>query len=221
MKLGVIMTGFLRTNRRMYSFLEENLLRKYNSDLYCVSWQTQEDGSRIEIDAFDLYSKYLKKSKIESNEDYYKNKKVFMPIHREGDVFAVDERAKTHGSYWANRLMDQWWLVRQGFSMIEDPTKYDLILRLRYDIRIHNIKLLNSNSLVIPADVGGWDFTDHMAYGPPEIMKIYSNLHNEIYNLYVEDNIDITHATNMPKHYINKNKLNYLIDNRITYEIIK
>jgi len=221
MKIAILLTGFLRTNQSLFKFLENNILTKYQCDLFCITWQQQENNRIIQPSDFYLYEKYLKNYKIESNEQYYANKKVFSPIIRKNDVFLTNERAVQHGTYWANRLIDQWKLVYEGYTLIENPQNYDIILRLRYDLRIEKMNILQSNSLVIPQDIGGWSFTDHMAYGPPSVMQIYCDLYNNIEKLYIEDNIDITHAVDMPKHYITKNKINFIIDDTITYGIQK
>jgi len=221
MKVAVLLTGFLRSYESMFYYLENNLLKKYNCDLYCITWDKQENNSKVNIDNFKIYEKYLKNFKIESSLDYISNKKVFFPIERNNDVFKTNKRAIEHGPYWANRLIDQWKLIYEGYNIIQNPKDYDLIIRVRYDINMKYINLFNSNTLVIPQDIGGWTFTDHMAYSSPEVMKVYCNLYNNIEKLYIENNIDITHAVEMPKFYITKNNINYLIDNTIKYGIIK
>ena len=221
MRVAVLLTGFLRSYKSMFHSLEDNLLKKYNCDLYCITWDEQEDKKKINIDDFKIYNKYLKNYRIQSNIEYLSNKKNFSPLNRNGDVFKVNERAIHHGAYWANRLIDQWKLVYEGYNIIHNPNEYDIILRLRYDLYLKYINILNINSLIIPQDIGGWSFTDHMAYASPAIMKTYCDLHNNIEKLYIENNIDITHAVEMPKFYIIKNNINYLIDNTIKYGIIK
>lgn len=221
MKIAVLLTGFLRTNQELFKFLESNVLARYETDLFCITWQEQENGRLAHPEDFSLYQKYLKGFKIESNQEYHANKKVFSPIIRENDVFLINERAKQHGTYWANRLIDQWKLVYEGYKLIQSPKTYDAILRLRYDLRIEKIDILNTNSLVVPQDIGGWSFSDHMAYGKPDVMNIYCELYKNIEKLYIEDNIDITHAVDMPKYYIVKKGINYLIDHSIRYNIQK
>jgi hypothetical protein len=221
MKVAVLLTGFLRTYKETYPILESNILNKHICDIYSVTWSKQENNNSLDEKYFELYRKNLKKYKIINSEEYYKNKKIFEPLDRENDVFKINSRAKEHGTYWANRLIDQWKLVHECFNLMETPDEYDLILRLRYDLKLHNITLNNTNNLIIPKDIGGWEFTDHMAYGNPKTMKIYCDLHNHIENLYIENNVDITHAVDLPKFYIIKNNINFLIDKNIKYNIFK
>jgi hypothetical protein len=221
MRVAILLTGFLRTYKETYSLLESSILNKYFCDIYSITWSKQEGNNSVDEKYFELYKKNLKKYKIIDSEEYYKNKKVFEPLDRDNDVFKTNIRAKEHGTYWANRLIDQWKLVHECFNLIENPNEYDLILRLRYDLKLYNITLNQTDNLVIPKDGGGWEFTDHMAYGNPKIMKIYCDLYNNIENLYVEDNIDITHAVDLPKFYTIKNNINFLVDNNINYSIFK
>lgn len=222
MKVAVLLTGFLRTYHQTFNSLEEKILKNYDCDIFSVTWDKQENKNDITNENYShIYSKNLKKIKIVNYEEYLKTKKTFVPIDRENDVFKVNDRAKEHGPYWVNRLMDQWKLVHECFNLIDDYRKYDVILRLRYDLLLHNIKLDITNKLVIPKDTGGWSFTDHMAYGPSEVMKIYCNLYNNIEKLYIDDNIDVSHAVDMPKHYISKNNINFSIDYDINYSIFK
>jgi len=221
MKIAIIMTGFLRTYESMFYFLEKNILNKYDCDLFCITWEQQENFKNVDLNCFKIYEKHLKNYKLESNKLYYNNKKSFVPLDRNNDVFKTNQRAIHHGAYWANRLIDQWKLVYEGYKLIENIDKYDIVIRLRYDAKIQFIDIKKTNTLIIPQDIGGWSFTDHMAYATPNIMKIYCNLYNNIEKLYIEHNIDITHAVEMPKFYITNNNIEYEIDNKISYGIIK
>ena len=221
MKIALLLTGFLRSYNMNYYNLKTNLIDLYDCDIYCVTWDKQEDGYIVTSEDFNIYNS-LAAVKIQSLKEYEQNKKYFYPLNRENDVFLVDERAKHHGVYWANRLKDQWKLVKEGYKAIKKPESYDIIFRLRYDINIQSkINLKINNCLNIPNDIGGWDFTDHMAYSDPEIMKKYCHLYDHIDAMYLNHNIDITHAVNMPKFYINQNNINWNYDKDIIYRIIK
>lgn len=220
MKIALLLTGFLRSYKITYSDLKNNLLNHYDCDLYCITWDKQENGTLVTDKDFEIYNN-IKQIKIQSLSEYNRTKKIFYPLNRENDVFICDERAKAHGAYWANRLKDQWNLVKEGFRTIKNPQNYDIIFRLRYDIQLESkINFKNNNYLNIPSDIGGWDFTDHMAYSDSQIMTKYCNLYDHIDNMYVNYNIDITHAVNMPKFYINQNNIKWNYDD-IRYRIIK
>ena len=221
MKIAILLTGFLRTYLHTYDFLKNNLINSHSCDIYPITWEEQEDKRLVNKNSFDIYSHNIINFKIINNAEYYKNKKYFIPLNRSNDVFITNERAKVHGHYWANRLFDQWYLVQQGFKLIKNPHSYDCIIRLRYDLQLRHIDIKKGNNLIIPKDIGGWNFTDHMAYGNVINMEKYCHLNSQIFEMYENHNIDITHAVDMPRFYMQKNNIPYEIDNNIKYEIFK
>jgi hypothetical protein len=224
MKVAVILTGFLRTYSQAFPLLRESILDQYDVDLYLATWDKQENNLPTCRNFDNIYKEYQVKNIIVENlYKYNENKQIIQKIIRSGDVFDVNQRAKHHGEYWANRLKDQWYLVQKCFSSVQETGNYDIILRLRYDIFLHNIVLNKRRGITIPQDIGGWTFTDHMAYGDPDSMKKYCFLHDNIYKLYKLYNLDITHATEMPKFYLESylDPVSTTIDTSIKYSIRK
>jgi hypothetical protein len=236
MKIGVMFAGFLRTYRALtptYNAFNNNLFSKYDCDIHYCTWNRIEGGpnhsQRYPDHTVGPLLSEFDKAFLESTgrltildiDEYTKNRKEFKIIDREGDVFTVDPRAKEHGEYWVNRIMDQWYMIKAGYNCIPEPEKYDIIFRLRYDSPIFSVNIKNNNSLIIPQDMGGWRFSDHMAYGSPEIMKVYCHLYDEIYNLYLHHNIDVSHAVNMPEFYLTQNNISIEIDRALQYTLWK
>jgi hypothetical protein len=218
------MTGFLRTFRQSLPFLEKSVLGQHDVDFFLTTWNKDEEGNYIADDFYKPFLSYnLEKIVVKDIDVYNATKHVIKKINRSNDIFDIDARAKEHGEYWANRLKDQWFLVKTAFEEIEEPKNYDLIFRTRFDLFLENIQFYKDNCLIIPRDIGGWSYTDHMAYGNVEVMNKYCHLHDHIYNLYELHNIDITHAVNMPKFYIEnyQTTVETRIDNSIKYFIKK
>lgn len=224
MKVAVMLTGFLRTYEEAFNLLKINLLDRYNPDLYISTWDKSENGILIKKNFIDLYKNYnLKNVLIEDIDKYNQEKFIIKKIDRFNDIFDINPRANQHGEYWANRLKDQWYLVKKLYLVIENEINYDIIIRLRFDLFIESINLSINKGITVPFDIGGWDFTDHMAYGDPTSMKKYCSLHDYIYELYLNHNIDITHAVDMPKYYLQnfQESLNIYRDSSIKYHIRK
>ncbi len=229
MKVALLLTGFVRTYLQTFPNLKEKILDSHDVDVYICSWdksqlRSLEQYSEInKTDILETYKNWLVDAKFLSHDGY----EIVKPspiqfIDRENDVFKVNERAIAHGSYWVERLRDQWFIVQQAFNMISDYEKYDIIMRLRFDIDLHNIKLLNKD-FVIPSDIGGWSYSDHFAYGNYETMKKYCSMYDHLEKMYIEHNVDITHAVDMLEFYMEQyqNKVNTFIDPSIQYTIIK
>ena len=128
MKVAILLTGFLRSYKDRFYSLNKNILQKYPCDLYCITWDKQENNQQINYkELLTLYSK--SKIIIENSKEYRNLNGYLIENKRKNDVFKTNEWAKMHGFYWANRLRDQWWLVKRGFEEIEN--NYDFVVSLR------------------------------------------------------------------------------------------
>lgn len=229
MKVALLLTGFPRTYTRTYENLKKNILDVHDVDTYICSWdkcQLKSGDPFVSIDTESIVRKYsgkLASYVFIDHERFISNR--FPNINlldRPNDVFKVDPRAMQHGSYWIERLRDQWYIVKYAFSMLHNPSQYDLIMRLRFDVDLLKIDL-QQREFVIPKDIGGWQYSDHFAYGDYESMKKYCNIFDSFHDMYLTHNVDISHAVNLLKFYMEdyKNPVNTYIDDSINYTIIK
>ena len=225
MRVAILLTGFSRTFEKVFFTIEE-LIHIYNADVYIATWDVSDNRLTKEIISSEV-TRYVFKDvpnlmacSIFDLEYYTKNKIPFVQNNRSDDVMITDPRAIEHGTYWADRCRDQWYLVNEGFKSI--ISEYDVILRTRLDIAYKNIELYKSDELIIPADIGGWDFSDHLAFGNHAVMKKYCTFYKHMQGIYDKHNVDPTHAVNFLKFYISNygTPTGYKIDNNITYKII-
>lgn len=229
MKVALLLTGFPRTYLKTYKNLKKNILDVYDVDTYICSWdkcQLISGGPLVSTDTIDVITSYPGKISSYVFIDYerYVDRR-FPPIKfldRDNDVFKNDPRAMQHGSYWVERLRDQWYIVKYAFSMLINPNQYDLIMRLRFDVDLVDIEL-KQKKFVIPADIGGWDYSDHFAYGDYDSMKKYCHVFDSFHDMYLTHNIDISHAVNLLKFYMQSYKVpvDTFVDNSINYTIVK
>ncbi len=229
MKIALLMTGFPRTYWKTYSNLKKNILDKHDVDTYICSWdrcQLKSGQSTISVDTSDVLSTYA--GKLSSYifldyEKYVENRfENIKFLDRPNDVFKVDPRAAEHGSYWVERLKDQWYIVKYAFSLLINPSQYDLIMRLRFDVDLIDIEIKDQD-FVIPKDIGGWSYSDHFAYGKYDSMKKYCNMFDSFHDMYLTHNVDISHAVNMLQFYMEEYKtpVKTYVDPSIQYTIIK
>ena len=225
MRVAILLTGFSRTFEKVFFTIEE-LIHRYNADVYIATWDVSDNRLTKEIISSEVTRDVFKDvpnlmaCSIFDLEYYTKNKIPFVQNNRSDDVMITDPRAIEHGTYWADRCRDQWYLVNEGFKSI--ISEYDVILRTRLDIAYKNIELYKSDELIIPADIGGWDFSDHLAFGNHTVMEKYCTFYKHMQNIYDKHNVDPTHAVNFLKFYISNygTPTGYKIDNNITYKII-
>lgn len=221
MKVAIILTGHCRDFDKTFESFENNVFKKYNADVYFNTWDVNQNSvnrgvnshfnlPNHPVDRESILTKlkpYLKNYKFESWEDYEKNRFPNISfLDREDDVFKVNERAIYHGSFWVERLRDQWWMVKNAWDLIEDPYSYDVIMRVRFDVIINNIQFKKAKFVVPKSDVEfykiGTYWSDHFAYGEPDTMDKYFHFFDHIEELYKNYNVDISHAEYMNEFYM-------------------
>jgi hypothetical protein len=237
MKIAIVLTGHSRDFNSTFKNFEEHLFKKYNADVYFNTWDVNQRSINIvgrgfnlahhPIDKNDLLEKlkpYIKNYNFESYENYEKNRFPNIEFSdRPDDVFKVNERAIYHGSYYVERIRDQWWVVKNAWKLIENPYQYDLIMRVRFDMLIEHIEFKKSEFVVPKSEIEfykiGTDWSDYFAYGTPESMEKYFHFFDHIETLYKEYNMDISHAEQMHEFYMREygNKTESFIDFDIKY----
>jgi hypothetical protein len=241
MKVAVLLTGHCRNFDKSFESLKKNVLDKYDCDVYFNTWNTNEPsldrGLNVKFNIpqkpFDIqpliekYKPYLKNYNFENYDDYINNRFVNISfLDRDDDVFKTNERAIQHGSFWVERLRDQWWMVKKGWDLIDNPYSYDIIFRIRFDLSISNIEFKKAKFVVPKSEVEfykiGTHWSDHMAYGEPDSMDKYCHMFDSIETLYTNHNIDISHAEVMSEFYMRHygNKSEVFIDLDINYNKI-
>ena len=236
MKIAVVLTGHCRDFDKTFPSFEENVFKKYNTDVYFNTWDVNQHSinsvgkfnlPKYPVNKEELLEKlnpYIKNYNIESSENYEKNRFPNIEfIDRPDDVFKVNERAIYHGSYYVERIRDQWWMVKEAWKLIEKPYEYDLIMRVRFDMLIENIQFKKAKFVVPKSTIEhykiGTHWSDYFAYGEPYSMYKYFHMFDSIENMYVDYNVDISHAEAMSEFYMREygNKSEVFIDFDIKY----
>jgi hypothetical protein len=221
MKVAVLLTGHNRSYESTFESLKQSVLDKYDCDIYINTWDVNQPSSERQVNAtFSLpnrpvnqsalvekYSPYLTKCNFENWENYEKNRFPNISfLDRNDDVFKVNERAIYHGTYWVERLRNQWWMIQKAWRLIENPHQYDVIFRTRFDLQINHIQFKKAKFVVPKSEVEfhkiGTNWSDHMAYGESDSMEKYCNMFDHIESLYQNYNIDISHAEAMNEFYM-------------------
>jgi hypothetical protein len=239
MKVAVILTGHCRDFDKTFDTFKNSIFDKYNTDVYFNTWDVNQSSVNREVNGhFNLPNRYvdtsilleklkpyLKNYNFESWENYEKNRFPNISfLDRPDDVFKTNERAIYHGSFWVERLRDQWWMVQRAWKLIPNPYEYDVIYRVRFDMLIHYIQFKKAKFVVPKSEVEfhkiGTNWSDHMAYGEPDSMEKYCNMFDHIETIYKDYNIDISHAEAMSEFYMNQYgiKSESFVDFDIKYE---
>lgn len=226
MKVALLLTGFTRSHIQNFESVKRFVLERYKPDVYFATWNKTQSNVSSEIlhsnseKIIDLYKKYLKEYTIVDFDFYQQNRKNISFLDRNDDVFKVNKRAIEHGSFWVERLRDQWYLVNLAEKLVYG--KYDVVIRLRFDIKLHQFELLEEE-FVTPTPHPINPYTDHLAYGSQTVMRKYCSLYSYIEKLYADHNVDISFAELMLQYYMENVSppVKVFVDQNIKYEIIK
>lgn len=211
MKIALILTGHIRGHEHCYPSIKNNILDKFDTDIFVSSWKGENVGFRTGFTGGDSSEKILNlyedaKIHLEDHNLYYENRFDDIKfLTRSNDVFLVDERAKSHGRFWVERLRDQWYIVQKGFNLISNPKKYDLIIRLRLDMNLIDLNLYPVNGIVtkyVPNYAPPYILNDWIAFGDPDSMGKYCTLFDNIELLYHKYNIDISFCEYVLGYYL-------------------
>ena len=229
MRCAILLTGFYRSFQQTWPSIEK-LVNAHQMHVFISTWDKDSWASdkstftrQITKDDFPD-SKHIVSIDVNDIDLYNSNRVVWKPNFRLNDVMNTDSRAAEHGPFWANRLRDQWYLVKLGWNRIKHyGLDYNLILRSRLDIAIHTLNFKDPNDkIIIPQDIGGWNYTDHMAYGGYHAMNKYCTFYDHMQSVYDDYNVDPTHAVEYPRFYLanTPKPIKYQIDNSIKYDIV-
>lgn len=220
MKVALLLTGHARTYKIAYKSIKKQLLDRYDVDVYLSTWSVDNAGRAkgtadwaepMPLDLNGLIDTFNPvKVHVEDHDNFYANRFPNIDIEsstRPDDVFKVNAHAAAHGSFWIERLRDQWYMVKKGWELIENPNQYDCIVRLRLDTYLDDITLTTDNLVTPNRPVDGIErgaVCDLMAYGPPAHMERYCKLFDYFEPMYINDNVNIVHADEVLGVYLKK-----------------
>lgn len=240
MKIALLLTGFARKYSRSFISIKEHLLNNYDVDIYIASWDKIEQKYNPHLvkakpktqnlinlstdNVRDFYGDFLVDYKFNKYDEYYRNRfENIALINRENDVFKIDEQAKNLGSFWIERLRDQWYIVQQCWNLVSNKEQYDIFFRMRFDIYLLYFRLKKDLDLVLPTpEFPDFLITDYLAYGNYETMNKYCNMFDHIETLYTKYNVNIAASEIMLNFYLKEYcKINYHIDKGLVYKRLK
>lgn len=184
MKIAICLSGHLRKFDQTFQSLHNNLLSKYDCDIFIHTWDKMGYGSSYKSDSRqDITSGY-----IPSIQNHYKPKKIII----EDSSFI--EELKMQGNKYAPHLINVPKHVGHMASMfykiyaanelrkiyeIETGTNYNWVIRCRPDLIFHQPIILPnqiSNKIFLAQNQchPGW-LNDQFAIGIPSQMDLYSS----------------------------------------------
>ena len=239
MKIALLVTGFPRTYKQTFDSWYHFLLSKYDVDMYIVSWDKTEvnynphnakkPASKTQLKPTDIedlknfYGDFISDSLFIDYDNYYRNRFANIEIQdRPLDVMKVTRKGLELGSFWVERLRDQYYVTKKCWDIIPDKNKYDIFFKISFDIFFENLQILTDKNLVIPKSILDYKFQDFLAYGSYSYMEKYCSIFDHMETMYIKDNAPICHAERIYNWYIAKYcGLDYHIDKTCKYQLVR
>lgn len=214
MKLAVCLSGQPRMFKSSHPSFKQHILDKYDCDIFIFTWENKI--GQIERNASFRYkdegtigeyiSLYRPKSSEVKNytkeiEEYLVGKEKEYGVIRE-DNYVRRYLAMLYGIFKANELARQY---SESFKI-----KYDYMLRCRPDAEYSSFELLEKNLVIDHYGNGRYEDApgDVFAYGKPEAMDEYADLHNCI-NKYVKEEKILLNTEILLEHHLKKRRIEY------------
>jgi hypothetical protein len=233
---AVLLTGFLRKKEQTFAGLRRYILERGETRLFVATWDiadsvrqavTEHCVDRMPVTTAEIagfFGDALADVAVHHFDSFERSVPAIRERDREGDLFVINARAKLHGVYWMNRLFAQWWLVRQGLTLIAEHARLtgwepDVICRTRTDIAINgplppwpeDRVLLDAH---LPGDLEGQNdrglVPDWFTIGPAaELMKL-RELCFAIEPLYDRQNADVCNAEELLRLFLVQRDIPYV-----------
>ena len=223
MKVALLLCGFLRTYKNNFNNLKENILDRYNCDIFlhvsqneCNTDKYINNNDRSLLDHLDSIIKIYNPKSFICEKEYIINK---------NNKIENNTLNFYHKIYQVNQL-------RKNFEYLND-FKYDVVIIMRpdiyfknnYDIIKNNYKFIQEDRIILSkSDLNrsvcnkDKSFDDKICIGNNKSIDNFCNLYTKIRE-FINDKIDII-SENILYYYLNKNKYKYHIDENIKYKII-
>ena len=211
MKTLLLLTGYMRNWESHYPNIYENIIQKYNPDIYISSYSYSElykNSGIIKIDVDKVISTYNPK------------KYIFRDVETLPEFQFKDNGLEINGREWSYRILKQWYTIYLGLTLF-NPEDYDVVIKCRSDFSTKNFKINPEKDIVIPA----WkvhpgpcepedSYVDYFAYGKGVWMKKYFQLYEKIKELHDNDWGDVSLGETLIKSYLDR----YVGKEHITFD---
>lgn len=172
MKIAIFYSGFMRAFKKTHKNHNENVIKKFNCDVYINSWDKVDCGDTVNSLEDDLLKIYNpKKCELEK-------------------YFEFDTSKYTNHYGRCNNVISMYYKIHKGFNMI--PKDYDIYIRMRSDQffvtgpTLEDLKRAAlGKDIIIPKTNINNGVNDQFAISNYDLMKKYSDLYlrlDEYYN---------------------------------------
>jgi hypothetical protein len=211
LNVALLISGQVRNAKETYPSIKEKILDIYNPDVFIETWSNSSEieshfnGVMPNDSTLDEIEK-MYNPKILSSEEYSKE--------IEEHFISRGLNKNTYAETKTTNLYSMHYKIKKGFNLIEEYQSlgkcYDIVIRIRFDIRLENfidLYEVNPNKVYIPE---GWNHRDGIndlfAIGGYEVMKKYCNLYSYLEEYSIAGSM--FHPETLLKVHLEKNSIN-------------
>jgi hypothetical protein len=217
MKIALCFSGQLRFVNEYSKYIIENIINLYDVDVYAHFWWDESMLNKPFHHEFnDLYKENIENFKqiyspknLLYEEKLMINNNICLPISNECDMCLSKEQCEQI----VLRMKSQFYSIQKCYKLIENPSQYDFIIRIRSDCYIKSPLILDSLNKDILYIQNGYaagrdrQFCDWFALGSHSAMQQYCDIYNYIDKYYMNG---IIHMHKFMKYVINEFNVNAL-----------
>lgn len=187
MKVGIIVSGHVRTLLDNIDSWKDNLLSFYDCDIFFSLWDTLgAGGHKLEYTPSEDFLTCDYSDKL--REIFFKSEIEFENYQLTSNVFSQAKQKYYSGHPYVNNIYSMWYKVYKSFRMVSTD-QYDIILRIRPDHYFTEPLILKKPlDNTVFCDVSyAWDdctLSDQFFYGNYDVMKKVCNFYKEFDSVY-------------------------------------
>lgn len=213
MRTALLLSGHFREILFCFPSIKEKIIDEFNPDVFISSWNPGDDFSR----SMPAYTFKLKdtanitevvdmfKPKFIKSEDF--NSEFMSKI--KSQALELDIYGPMTGEMNPVSVFSMWYKIQSALKLMVDyeelvGEKYDLVIKGRFDINIHNPIITNNDPNIISIPPGyDWKggINDIFAYGGREAMIHYCNMYDYLASYIIDERI-FFHAETLLKHHL-------------------
>jgi len=200
MKIAICISGLVRTYRDTFPSYQQNLLQTnadHHIDVFLSTWD--EEDSMVALHTDRLAQRRRRRKPICRGLDINNLWNAYRPKHmlvEKQQIFPESEQFKSNIQPFQNpaAFYSMWYKIRNCDRLREDQElldgkMYDIVVRTRFDINYPepiDFSVVKNDVIAVPlmptpnyegyVDLGVGLINDKFAYGPPNLMSIYTKV---------------------------------------------
>jgi len=188
LKVAICLSGHMRTFENNFQSFKDNILSKYDCDVFIHTWDIMGSSFRFTDNKLHLVNtqKYLEKIEL-----FYNPKKIVIEPFRLFDLTPLMKQRAVHGRD-AGGTISMYYKIEACNNLKKEYEKennmtYDCVIRYRSDLHLDQPFPLTTgtdlSAIHVPMYGNFGGINDQLAFGNSALMDIYCSLYSNIENL--------------------------------------